>query len=83
MLLIIFFINTYLQLGWNLKQGHWDLGLPLSLLTVVLTVTDMADGQWTVEREKKSHSKETCMVFVVFPHIHISYPISHPIIQSK
>jgi len=59
------------------------LGLTLSSLTVVLTVTDMANGQWTVEREKKCHSKETCMVFVVFPHIHISYPISHPIIQSK
>ena len=60
------------------------LGWTLSSLTVVLTVTDMANGQiqWTVEREKKCHSKETCMVFVVFPHIHISYPISHPIIQS-
>jgi len=72
-----------LQLGWNLKQGHWDLGLTPSSPTVVLTVTDMANGQWTVEREKKCHSKETCIVFVVFPHIHISYPISHPIIQSK
>jgi len=80
-MLLIFFINTYLQLGWNLKQGHWDVGLTPSSLTVVLTVTDMANGQWTVEREKKCHSKETCMIFVVFTHIHISYLISHPIIQ--
>ena len=28
------------------------LGLTLSSQTAVLTVTDMANGQWTVEREK-------------------------------
>jgi len=48
------------------EAGTLGMGLTLSSLTVVLTVTDVANGQiqWTVEREKKCDSKETCMVFV-------------------
>ena len=39
--------------------------LTLSSLTVVLTVTDMANGHWLNVKRNVTHSKETCMVFTL------------------